>query len=153
MTLEIINGSQGHVDPCMEIAGSLRTHFDDKAMERMPGDMADQHLLVAEKGGEVVGFLTCKQKGDGVAEITWLGVWPERQRQGIGTALVDHLVDDLSLQGIELLEVKTLADTVDYPPYEVTRAFYRALGFHYLETVLEWDLENPCATYVRALHP
>jgi ribosomal protein S18 acetylase RimI-like enzyme len=139
----------------MDVAKALRSHFDDDAMERMPEDLQSQSLHVAEnEDGEVVGFIAVRVDGGKDAEITWMGVRPDRQGQGIGTALVSAAVEDLLEQGVERLMVRTLADTVDYEPYEATRAFYRSRGFK-LQEVIDpypgWAPGNPCAVYLRVL--
>ena len=88
MTLEIINGSQGHVDPCLDIARGLRTHFNDNAMEKMPVDLREHDLYVAEEDdGQVVGFLTVLRRSPDVGEVSWMGVRTDQWRRGIGTAL------------------------------------------------------------------
>ena len=103
---------------------------------------------------EVVGFVAIKRKNNHVAEISWMAVELEHQRQGIGSALVDRVANDLRSQGIRVLEVKTLAEDVEYSPYEKTRRFYEKMGFIHLETIdpySEWERGTPCAIYVKIL--
>ena len=50
--------------------------------------------------------------------------------------------------------VHTLADTVEYEPYEKTRAFYIAVGFMHLETIDPYPNVapgNPIAIYIKVL--
>ncbi len=153
--MRVIKGSEAHVAPCMEVARSLRTHFDLRALERMPDDLRSQDLYVAQGDeGEVIGFISLLMDQGGVAEIAWMGVMPELQGMGVGTSLLNTAVDHLVQAGVSTLMVRTLADTVDYEPYEGTRAFYRSRGFH-LEEVIDpypgWAPGNPCAVYLRAL--
>jgi GNAT superfamily N-acetyltransferase len=152
--MEIRRGSPGDVEACMEIARDLRDFFDDNAMERMPRDLRDHSIYVAEEDGVVHGFLTLLMRNANVADISWLAVRRDHWRGGIGTSLVSRAVDDLSREGLQVLEVRTLADTVDYSPYEGTRAFYRAVGFEHSETIddyREWGPGNPCAVYIKEL--
>ena len=138
----------------MEIARGLRTHFDENAMERMPSDLPEHLLLVAEDEGRVVGFMTLLSEDETTAEITWMGVRRDLQRRGIGTTLLSRAESELLARGIVRLTVKTLADTVEYAPYEETRRFYRAMGFDLLEVIDPypgWSPGNPCAIYVKAL--
>lgn len=54
-----------------------------------------------------------------------------------------------------MLQVKTLAPTVEYAPYEGTRTFYEAMGFRLLEIIDPfpgWEPGNPCAIFAKALH-
>lgn len=150
--MRIIKGSGSHHDACVVIAQGLDRHFDEKARARIPQDLKAQQLYVALEGEEVIGFLTLLRKSDHVAEITWMGVRGDHWRRGIGTALVARVEEDMVTDGVSILEVKTLDDRIDYEPYEWTRAFYEDVGFCYLETVLEWDPQNPCAIYVKPLH-
>jgi GNAT superfamily N-acetyltransferase len=139
----------------MELARGLRSHFDDGAMERMPRDLAEHDLYVAlDDDGGVVGFLTLLRRSPDVGEVSWMGVRIDRWGGGTGTALVERAADDLLADGASVLMVHTLADTVDYEPYEATRAFYRALGFVHLETIDPYPgmaPDNPIAIYVRHL--
>ena len=103
---------------------------------------------------EVIGFAAIQPKSSHVAEISWMAVKLERQHQGIGSLLVNHVTNDLKTQGIRLLEVKTLSEDAEYAPYQMTRQFYERLGFIHLETIdpyPEWEAGNPCAIYVRVL--
>ena len=71
-----------------------------------------------------------------------------------GSALLLAIEERLRADGVTLLEVKTLAPTVVYAPYERTRHFYERAGFLLLETVDPypgWEPGNPCAIYVKIL--
>lgn len=153
--LRIVRGGGDHTETCMAIARGLRTHFDDRAMERMPRDLREHRLLVAVDGEDrVVGFITLEAVDDRVMEITWMGVRPDMHRRGVGSALVDAAARELAGEGYRELEVRTLADTVEYRPYEDTRAFYRAQGFRLREVIDPypgWSPGNPCARFVRSL--
>lgn len=138
----------------MEIARGLATHFNADALERMPGDLREHDLYVAEDGDRVVGFLTIQNVGDRIAEITWMGVPRDLHRRGIGSALVEAAAGAMEDEGYRALQVRTLADTVDYPPYDGTRDFYQALGFELREVIDPypgWAPGNPCALYRKAL--
>ena len=67
---------------------------------------------------------------------------------------MDNLCRDLESRMVRLVMVKTLAPTVDYPPYALTRRFYEKNGFALIDVIdpyPKWDPGNPCAIYVRAL--
>ena len=139
----------------MEIAGRLPTHFDVNAMEQMPKDLRQHDLYVAEDDdGTVVGYLTLLRKSPDVGEISWMGVIPGKQRNGIGTALVERTGQDLVADGASIMMVHTLADTVEYEPYEATRAFYLSVGFKHLETIDPYPRVapgNPIAIYIKVI--
>jgi len=96
------------------------------------------------------GFLTLKQHFPESAEIYVMGV--RTRREGLGRRLVRLAEEHLRASNTRLLQVKTLAAEVDYPPYEETRAFYRACGFLPLEIQRSlWDENNPCLIMVKSL--
>jgi putative acetyltransferase len=60
---------------------------------RADGDLVPELCLVAEEGGEVVGHIAFSRarldSGHTVLSLAPMGVRPERQRDGIGAALVE----------------------------------------------------------------
>jgi len=147
-------GNEKYIDACLAIAKELPQYFTEQAMVTMSQDLAAHLLYVAVNLKEVAGFVAIKRKNNHVAEISWMAVKPEHQRQGIGSALVDSVANELRSQGIRLLEVKTVSTDVDYSPYEKTRRFYEKMGFMHLETIdpyPEWERGTPCAIYVKIL--
>ena len=147
-------GNEENIASCLAIARQLDEYFVESAITRMGQDMADQALYVALHMNEAVGFAVMDCKSNHAAEISWMAVKPEYQRQGIGSALVDRVASDFSSQGTRVMEVKTLSADVDYPPYEKTRRFYEKAGFIHLDTIDPypgWEPGNPCAIYVKIL--
>ena len=143
-------------DACDEIVLGLPYHFAIEqgrrdcaaAVRRDPG-------LVAVEEGEVVGFLTYVERFDEAAEITWMAVRSERRRQGIGHALIDRLVGQLTAEGKRVLLVLTVSpsDPGLEPDdgYGATRAFYRSAGFVLGRDLRgEWDTDT-AVVMVRAL--
>ena len=74
---------------------------------------------------------------------------PRHRGGGTGTALVEELV--ATAGALRYLTVKTLSASCDYPPYEETRAFYRARGFTELIELDIWGPDNPATLFVRPL--
>jgi len=152
--MEILEGNEKHIEACLSIAKELRQYFTESAIATMSKDLGKHSPYIAMDLAKVVGFVTIDRKTNHVAEVSWIAVKPERQHQGIGSALIDRVANDLRSQGIRLLEVKTLSEDVEYPPYEKTRRFYEKMGFIHLETIDPypgWDPGNPCAIYVKIL--
>jgi len=118
------------------IASELPEWFTDKALVDIRRDIMESNTetLVARDEGRVVGFLVSTATiQEATCEIKWMGVARDRQREGIGWELISSLIGELEdciYEGeVDYLVVTTLADSVDYEPYEQTRAFYRKAGF------------------------
>jgi hypothetical protein len=74
----------------------------------------------------------------------------------LGATLVDHVLDELSADSVQIVEVKTLDPSADYEPYDATRAFWLARGFIQLDTIDPlpgWPPGNPAAILAVALAP
>jgi coenzyme F420-0:L-glutamate ligase/coenzyme F420-1:gamma-L-glutamate ligase len=96
------------------------------------------------------GFLALKRHAPRAAEIYVMGVRRERHRQGVGRALVRAAEAWCAANGVEYLQVKTLAPTRPDENYARTRAFYEAMGFTPLEVFPElWDPRNPALQLVK----
>ena len=150
--------SAKQVDACIAIAKALPDFFTAQGVSDMSRDLQKHLSYVTMSANETVGFAAINKKNKHVAEISWMAVKPERQRRGIGSALVGHLAKELSSQGVKLLEVKTLATHADLAAFErtygKTRRFYEKTGFIHLDTIdpyPAWEPGNPCAIYVKVL--
>jgi GNAT superfamily N-acetyltransferase len=124
-------------------------------------EAVDEYVATAERATAVVaiadrlevGLLTLVRHTTFAAEIDVMAVKPDHHRLGIGRTMVDRAERVLTKDGIEYLQVKTLADTVEYEPYARTRAFYLACGFRPLQVFPDlWDPENPALQLVKHLH-
>ena len=111
------------------LAQSLDRWFDMDGLARIARDLGTHPGVVALQGERLVGFAMWSRIDSEAADLSWLGVAEDVQRRGIGTALLGALVAELRGSGFRSLEVSTVADNVDYEPYDRTRRFYRARGF------------------------
>jgi XTP/dITP diphosphohydrolase len=140
-----------------EIARSILAALPDwfglpDAVERYVALARAEPILVASRGGRAIGFALGRRTSPAAAEIHVIAVLPGEHRSSIGERLVERIERDMLGEGIEFLTVKTLAPSVDYPPYAATRAFYRALGFRPIETFPAlWSPEDPCLFMAKAL--
>jgi GNAT superfamily N-acetyltransferase len=108
--------------------------------------------VVAEVQGDAVGLLTLVRHNPYAAEVYVMGVLPEWHRHGIGRAMLAHAERGLAAEGVEFLQVKTLAPSRPDEGYEKTRAFYFASGFRPLEEFPDlWDAENPALQMIKAV--
>jgi ribosomal protein S18 acetylase RimI-like enzyme len=120
----------------------------EEAVDRYVRDVAD--LPTFAVGGD--GFLALKLHTE--AEIYVMGVRPECQRRGLGTALLEAAEAFLRARDVEYLQVKTLGPSQPSEHYAATRRFYAVRGFRPLEELTSiWGEGNPCLIMVKHLGP
>lgn len=126
--MEIVELSSSHHDQALVVAGKLHAWFGEVGLANVSVDIRHQRGLGAMRDGCFLGFVTWFVN-EGSAYIGWLAVDPAYHRQGVGSALLGELRLLIHSYGLNRLRVWTLSETVDYEPYERTRAFYRSMGF------------------------
>lgn len=113
----------------IEIVAGLPDWFDETARTiSIPIDIRHQRGFVAERHGEIVGFISL-YVAEGKLNISWLGVRYDLHRHGIGRLLVEKAEDVARQLGVKAVALYTLGEGVEYEPYERTRQFYLAIGF------------------------
>ena len=121
----------------------------------MKQDLTDNPLYVTRDApGNVLGFALVKNNTEHAAELVWLAVAEDHQRQGAGTALVNTVCTALKAKGLKLLLVKTLSKGVHYAPYDASRHFFKKAGFVHIDTLNPcpgWEPGNPCDVYAMIL--
>ncbi|MFI5201684.1 MAG: GNAT family N-acetyltransferase [Candidatus Kapaibacterium sp.] len=110
------------------LADSLEGWFSPEGQEMISRDIHFQNGFVAEQDGRIVGFILF-YSDQGIAHIGWMGIDRMMHRQGIGTALLERMLEELRAANALEVRVSTLGDSVEYEPYERTRAFYLKHGF------------------------
>jgi ribosomal protein S18 acetylase RimI-like enzyme len=94
----------------------------------LDGTAGPDHIwLTDDDGGTVAGvvYLAPERLTNQTWNLSMIAVRPDRQRQGRGAALVQHVERLLAGRGGRLL----LVETSGTGAFERTRAFYRSLGF------------------------
>ncbi len=107
--------------------------------------------LAGRPPGLAAGVLLAVRHFPRSAEIYLLAVDPAVHRQGAGRALVTALESDLSADGVEFLQVKTLGPSHPDPGYARTRQFYASVGFQPLEEITGLWPGNPCLIMIKVL--
>jgi ribosomal protein S18 acetylase RimI-like enzyme len=136
--------TRGDADALHAIACQLREWFNADGLARIRHDLGAQEGFVAETDADAspAGFVLFAVRPDG-AEMTWLAVARSLHGQGIGTSLCAELETALAARGVRVIEVSTLAETIDYAPYEATRRFYVRRGYRPVRVdVAYWGPEN-----------
>jgi GNAT superfamily N-acetyltransferase len=139
---------------CRDLLGRLPDWFAiPESVANYIVEVRSRSMSVAlDENDTVVGFVTLERITPIMAEIHLIAVAPERHGHGIGRALVAATEAAARAQGAAMLTVKTLAPTVEYAPYDATRAFYRGCGFVPLAIFPDlWDPENPCLLMGKSL--
>ena len=124
----------------------------EEATQRYIEDAAKLPTLAVEPDS---GFLCVKQHTPRAAELYVMGVRRDQHRRGIGRALVVQAERWCRARGIRYLQVKTLGPSrPDLGGYDLTRAFYEAVGFVALEELHGlWDEENPTLILLKDVGP
>lgn len=152
--LVIRRAAQAEHAECLAIGRALPEYFLPEGIAQMERDLDLHETWVAALSETIIGFAVLERKSAAVMEILWLAVLPDAQGAGAGSALIAAVAEDARRGGIVVLEVKTLADTVESPEYARTRRFYERLGFVLLDVIDPypgWQPGNPCAIYVKPL--
>ncbi|MFE3181512.1 GNAT family N-acetyltransferase [Streptomyces violascens] len=113
--------------------GAQRESPDDlttyrMAYDRLAGD-PNQHLVVADRGGEVVGTLQLtvipglSRRGSTRSIIEGVRVHSAERGGGLGTRLIEWAVDESARQGCQLVQLTSDVTRTD------AHRFYERLGF------------------------
>jgi GNAT superfamily N-acetyltransferase len=126
-----------------------------ESARRLPAYLAWPHgpAPAGHPPGLAAGVLLAVRHFPCSAEIYLMAVDPDVHRQGAGRALVTALESDLSADGVEFLQVKTLGPTHPDPGYVRTRRFYASMGFQPLEEITGLWPDNPCLIMIKTLPP
>ena len=121
-TYTIRDAGEGDIDPIHRIeVESLASPWSRESFLKELST-AFSHFIIAEANGAIAGYAVAWEvKGE--VQLNHIVVERGRRREGIGTALLDHLVERLKDKGAVrvLLEVRSLNAEA--------RSFYNAVGF------------------------
>lgn len=152
MTLTVTRGNDP--EAVRRILGALPSWFGiPEANEHYARAGAEMPGYLARVDEEVVGIALVERHFPASAEIHLVAVSPEHHGQGVGTALVNALEQDLLADGAQVLQVKTVGASFEDEGYAATRAFYDARGFLPLQEVDGLDWDGPTLVMVKPLRP
>lgn len=122
-------------DAALAVARSLAAWFRPIDQMAFAIDLTMHEGFVAERGCEPapVGFLTFHILDETTAELSWLGVHPDYQGEGVGSRLLAALEDELAPRGIARVQVGTVAEESEEPAFAATRHFYLSHGFRQIK--------------------
>jgi GNAT superfamily N-acetyltransferase len=139
---------------CVAIVRGLPDYFTDDVPDKVAREVVAHAAWVVLEADDVVGFAIVEQRGPRAAEILWMAVGRDHRGRGRGSALLEHVLEELSRAGVAVVEAKTLDASAGYEPYVATRAFWERHGFVQIDTIdplPDWQPGNPAAIYVCAL--
>ena len=140
----------------MDIVQGLPEFFTEDVPDKVRAEVGVDRCWVVDAGGPPVGFAIVHTRSPRAAEITWAAIESSRRDGGLGTTLIEHVLDQLAAEGVELVEVKTLDESEPYEPYIATRHFWERRGFVQIDMIDPlpgWQPGNPSAIYVASLAP
>ncbi|WP_435155078.1 GNAT family N-acetyltransferase [Haladaptatus sp. DFWS20] len=120
--------------PTREREATVRERFSAERFETALAD-DDVILVAAIDGGELVGYahVDAVNRADAVGEAVLQGIYvsPEQWQEGVGTALLDTLEDEIRKRGFTQLSVAVLVDN------ERGKRFFESKGFERIEERVE----------------
>jgi GNAT superfamily N-acetyltransferase len=126
--IKIRNGSTSDLGDIMSISKSLNDWFNEDGIKYIEQDFAFEKTIIAEVDSKPIGFLSYFTY-EGIGYLGWIGVYENYHGSGAGKLLFDEFEKIMKKDGINTLQVKTLGESVLYPPYDRTRSFYKKVGF------------------------
>jgi GNAT superfamily N-acetyltransferase len=147
-------GRPDDASSCADIITGLPEFFTPDVVDKVRGDLTAHDSWVIVEDGAVIEFAIVERRRPTAAEVRWAATVATRRGQGIGTALIEHVLNELRGDGTQLVEVKTLDPTAGYAPYVATYVFWTARGFVHVDTIDPlpgWEPGNPCAVLIAAL--
>lgn len=146
--IKIVKTTVNHHEDIFNVMKSLNNWFDENALRNIPIDLQYHRGFTAVDKKEVIGFVTYFVY-EGVGNIGWIGVLEKYHNQKIGSLLLSSLEEALKQGGIDCIQVYTLSDTVEYEPYNATRAFYYNKGFKEYRRIKTGNKNCPEELYLR----
>ena len=116
-------------------AGDMAVQLAELRRSGWPGKR--EGLWIAELDGQVVGGVTLRDLGDGLARLGHLALQPEARGSGAGRRLIESVLDAAREAGYERVELMT------FSALTVARDLYRRAGFEMTgsERALRWGRE------------
>ncbi|MBW4436533.1 MAG: GNAT family N-acetyltransferase [Pleurocapsa minor GSE-CHR-MK-17-07R] len=116
-----------------------------------PTDDSDSSkIIILEEEGQVIGvaYYEPAPATDRAWYLTMIAVHPEKQAQGRGTLLMQHVEDALIAAGQRML----LVNTSGTPDYDRTRAFYLRCGYAQVAHIPDyWSAGDDLVVFCKVL--
>lgn len=110
------------------IVKRLQKWFEPEVSSNISRTLHNLSGFVFVYRGKIVGFILYKLWKK-TSEIKWFGVLPGYHSKGVGSRLLKVVEKELKSKNILDVTVTTLAPTIKYKPYDITRRFYSKHGY------------------------
>jgi len=140
--ITIRNGNTSDTKAVLQIAESLDDWFNDDGIKFIKQDLEFQRLIIAEADAEPVGFLSFFIY-EGIGYLGWIGLYERCHGSSAGEMLFLEFERIMKKSEINILQVKTLGESIDYPPYDRSRNYYKKMGFKKHRTEITDNPECP----------
>ena len=128
-SLRIVGPDLDSKDQCEVILRSISQWFGiEAALVRYVPDTATLPTF-AVQGEQLEAFPTLREHLPKAWEIHCIAVRAVSRRKGYGNARMTHAENSLVARGVDLLQVKAVAQKERSSPYDETRPYYVAMGF------------------------
>jgi len=116
---------------CRDIINALPEWFGipQSTQKYIKGVAAKDCFAIFGENDVPAGLIAIKYHFGEIAEIWWMGVSPERHRQGIGQTLFEAARQRAVEKGCKHMVVLTLSELSADERYARTRQFYERMGF------------------------
>lgn len=124
----------------------LHVNYEVKALtetvDSVKSDILNNTVYVAERNNKIVGSIRCRLLNNGLAYVYRFGVSPEISNSGLGSALLDAVVEDCKETGVKAIALHTNSKYYSLARYYYGKGFYvhstsTALGYVRAMFVLE----------------
>ena len=128
--IQALTESHAKSELCGVILGTLPGWFGrPEANAHYCDEIVDRAVFAAVIDGMSRGLIALEYHFGLTCNIWLLGVMPQFHRRGIGAELIACAEREACLRKCRQLAVETVSPRMNSPEYEITRRFYRRLGF------------------------
>ena len=122
------------------------------AIDEYVKNVKNYQFIKANVDSIPVGFISIKSNNSFTAEIYVMGIKRKYHRKKVGEKLLNHVSEMLRDEKYSYLLVKTLDESRKSKEYEITRLFYRKMGFIPIDVIPSiWGTDNPCLLMIKKL--
>lgn len=126
--LKIREGTVSDHETVIQIAKSLNDWFNEDGVKYIKQDLEFEKLIIVDADSGPIGFLSYFLY-EGIGYLGWIGIYEQHHGSGAGELMFFEFERIMKELEINTIQVKTLGESVYYPPYDRSRNFYKKVGF------------------------